>query len=283
MIAPISLAAALALGHPAAAESPPPAATDAAPAATPCSETALSTPGSYRVGPGDQVQIQVYDEPDLSGAFPIDQGGSVLIPLVGTLKVGGLTADCIAERLTEALADGFIHDPDVTVSLDGYRSQPVSVLGAVKNPGLYYLEGATTVLQMLSKAGGVATDGVDAVRLTRAGAQDAVVLIPYEQLVSEGRDNLTLHAGDVLFVPDLSVSVQGSVRKPGDVPYREGLTVSRCIAAAGGATEVANIGKVYLLRGEQRIRVNVRRILAGKEADITLQPGDQVFVKESIF
>jgi len=249
----------------------------------PCSEAALSAPGTYRVGSGDVVQIQVYGEADLSGSFPVDTTGGVLIPLVGTIPVQGLSADCIGERISAALADGYLRDPDVTVSLDGFRSQPVSVLGAVKKPGLYYLEGPTTVLQMLSKAGGVTAEGVDAVRLTRASTENEVIEIPYEALVAEGRDNLPLSAGDVLFIPDLTVTVQGSVQDPGDVPFKEGMTVSRSIAAAGGATDVANLGRVFLIRENTRVRVNVRRVLAGRDPDVTLQPGDQVFVKESVF
>ena len=252
-------------------------------ASNPCTHDALLASDSYRVGSGDVVQVQVYGEADLSGSFPVDPAGSVVLPLVGSIPIQGLTADCIAVRLTEALADGYLRDPDVTVSLDGFRSQPVSVLGAVKSPGLYYLEGPTTVLQMLSKAGGVSSDGFDALRLTRAGNENDVVMIPYQPLLSEGRDNLILGAGDVLFVPDLTVTVLGSVKSPGDVPYKEGLTVSRCLAAAGGATDVANLGRVYIQRGDQRVRINVRRVLAGKDADMEVLSGDRIFVKESVF
>ena len=251
--------------------------------ASPCALDALSATDSYRVGSGDVVQIQVYGEADLSGNFPVDAAGSVILPLVGGVKVEGLTADCISSRLTEALADGYLRDPDVTVSLDGYRSQPVSVLGAVKSPGLYYLEGPTTVLQILSRAGGVSSDGFDALQLTRAGNENDVLQIPYQPLLSEGRSNVTLGAGDVLYVPDLTITVLGSVKNPGELPYKEGLTVSRCLAAAGGATDVANLGRVYLQRGDQRVRINVRRVLAGKDTDLAVESGDRIFVKESAF
>jgi len=267
------------------AQAPLPADADRSEVAAPdpCAPDVLSAADSYRVGSGDVVQIQVYGEADLSGSFPVDAAGSVVLPLVGGVKVGGLTAECISVRLTEALADGYLRDPDVTVSLDGYRSQPVSVLGAVKSPGLYYLEGPTTVLQILSRAGGVASDGFDALQLTRAGNENDVLQIPYQPLLSEGRSNVTLGAGDVLFVPDLTITVLGSVKNPGELPYKEGLTVSRCLAAAGGATDVANLGRVYLQRGDQRIRINVRRVLAGKDADLAVESGDRIFVKESSF
>jgi len=238
---------------------------------------------AYVVGTGDVVKVRVYGEDDLSGAFPVDAGGHVNLPLVGRVGVGGLTVGCVAARIHDALEDGYLRDPDVTVTLDGYKSQAVSLLGSVRKPGVYYLEGPTTLLEMLSKAGGLTTDGIDALRVTRAGAVEEVVDIPYDALVTNGKGNLVLRAGDIIYVPELTISVMGSVGDPGDVPYSEGLSVSRCIAAAGGATELANLGRVYVLRNNQRIRVNVRRVLAGKDPDMVLQPGDQVFVKESNF
>lgn len=278
-MSPILLALiALATADPPAAEGSTPQ-----PASAKTCGSASDGEGAYTVGPGDVVQVRVYGESDLSGAFPLDAGGHVNLPLVGRIGVGGKTPGCVAARIHEALAAGYLRDPDVTVWLDGYKSQSVSLLGSVRKPGVYYLEGPTTVLEMLSRAGGLTTDGIDVLRLTRGEHQEEVVEIPYDGLVTSGSQNLTLRAGDVIYVPELTISVMGSVGAPGDIPYREGLSISRCIAAAGGATELANLGRVYVLRDKERIRVNVRRVLAGKDPDVVLQPGDQVFVKESNF
>ena len=75
----------------------------------------------------------------------------------------------------------------------------------------------------------------------------------------------------------------GQVNKPGQVPFRDDLTVSTCIAAAGGALETASLGRVVIMRGDERITVNVRRILSGKDEDVPVRSGDRVFVSESVF
>jgi polysaccharide export outer membrane protein len=171
----------------------------------------------------------------------------------------------------------------VTVSVSTYASQPVQVLGAVSRSGLYYLQGPTSVLQMLSIAGGVQSEGVDEIRVTHDGEQGTTVVLPYEDLLSQGADTLMLQAGDVVFVPQSLVSVMGSVGKPGELTLREGLTLSRSLAAAGGPLPTANLRKVFVLRGEERLRFNVRKILDGKAPDILLLAGDRVIVHESVF
>ncbi|MFH1463041.1 MAG: polysaccharide biosynthesis/export family protein [Pseudomonadota bacterium] len=237
----------------------------------------------YRVGGGDSVAIQVYGEAALSGTYPVSSSGELDFPLLGVIRVDGLTTAQISALLRERLTQGFLNNPYVTVSVSTYASQPVQVLGAVSKPGLYFLQGPTTVLQILSIAGGVKSEGVDEVRVTHGGEEGDTVVLPYERLLSQGVDSLNLTAGDVVFVPQSLVSVMGSVSKPGEITFREGLTLTRAIAAAGGAEATANLRKVFVLRGEARLRVNVRKVLDGKEPDPPLLAGDRVVVKESVF
>ncbi len=261
-----------------------PAAEAPTAAAQPAPPDIPATPArapAYRVGPGDRLNIQVYGESGLSGVRPIDDAGVLEFPLVGAVPVEGLTAAEVAALLRTRLVDGYIRDPEVTVSVDAFGSQPIQVLGAVGKPGTYYVRGTATVLQMLSEAGGVSREGVNEVRLTRGAEGGEVTVLPYLPLVSQGSGNLTVRGGDVIFVPESLVTVMGQVADPGAVAWREDLTISRCLAAVGGATTAANLGRVYILRGDQRIRVNVRRILRGKADDIPLQAGDQVFVQQS--
>ena len=243
-----------------------------------------SSPGSqYRIGAGDTLQVQVYGEESLSGPFPVNDGGALDFPLLGPIEVAGLTALEAAELLRARLGDGFIVEPNVTAWLDSYQSQPVQVLGAVAKPGLYYLKGSTTVLEILSEAGGASIEGVNEVRITRGGEEGDVTVVPYDHLLGRGEGNLELKGGDIVFVPESLVTVMGQVNKPGDISLRDDLTVSDCIAAAGGAHETANLGRVWILRGDERIRVNVRKVLAGKAEDVRVQAGDRVFVGESAF
>ncbi len=237
----------------------------------------------YAVGPGDTLNVRVYGEEPLSGIFPVNDRGELNYPLLGRVPVAGHTADQIAAMLGEQLTGEYLVAPSITVWLDAHNSQPVPVLGAVAEPGLYYLKGQTTVLELLSQAGGVLNGSASEVRITHGGDESNVTIVPFEGLIAEGAGNQVLRAGDLVFVPDSLIAVMGSVGKPGEVPYREGLTVSQTIAAAGGPTTVANLGRVYVLRGGQRIRVNLRRALKGQGDDPIVQPGDRIYVKESNF
>ena len=198
-------------------------------------------------------------------------------------KVRAMVRTCQMARTAHEVGDGFIVEPNVTAWLDAYQSQPVQVLGAVAKPGLYYLKGATTVLEILSEAGGASIEGVNEVRITRGGEEGDVTVVPYEDLLGRGEGNLKLKGGDIVFVPESLVTVMGQVNKPGDISLRDDLTVSDCIAAAGGAHETANLGRVWILRGEEGIRVNVRKVLAGKAENVRVLAGDRIFVGESAF
>ena len=239
--------------------------------------------GTYTVGPGDVLQVQVYGEDGLTGSFPVNDLGALDFPLLGSIPVGGLSSNQVAAELQARLRDGFIRDAVVTVWIEQFGSQPVQVLGAVDAPGTYYARGPMTLMQLLSEAGGMGGQGATEVRLTRGGTGGQVEVFSYDALLREGAASVQVRGGDVVFVPESLVYVTGKVADPGPVPFRADLTVSRCLAAAGGPAAAANLGRVYILRGEQRIRVNVRRIQRGKAPDVTVQAGDQIFVQESVF
>lgn len=235
----------------------------------------------YRIGAGDVLNVQVYGESALSGNFPVDDRGQMDFPLVGSVAVGGLTSGELAASLRGKLMPGYIVNANVTVSVSTYRSQPVQVLGAVAKPGVYFLRGPTSVLQVLSEAGGVSREGVNEVRLTHGGENGQVTTFAYDQLLRQRGAEATLAPGDIVFVPQSLVSMMGQIAKPGEIAYRDGLTISQAVAAAGGALPIADLGRVYILRGEERIQVNLRRILSGKAEDVPVKPGDRVFLGES--
>ncbi|HND30835.1 MAG TPA: polysaccharide biosynthesis/export family protein [Myxococcota bacterium] len=241
-------------------------------------ETPAAPSGTYLVGPGDTLQVQVYGEGALSGSFPVNTAGELDYPLLGPVSVQGLDTTAVVALLRERLEAGYVRNPSINVWISTYRSQPVQVLGAVARPGIYFLQGPTTVLSILSEAGGVSVDGVSEVRISHNGTEE---VLPYDQLLTQSPSDSVLSAGDVIFVPQSKVSVMGYVGKPGEIPYREDLTLSGCIAAAGGVLPTGSLGQVYILRGDQRIHVNLRRILNGKALDVDVQPGDRIFVQQS--
>jgi polysaccharide export outer membrane protein len=238
---------------------------------------------AYRVGAGDVLQVEVYGEKELSGTFPSDSTGSLDYPLLGRVSVLGLMPAEVAALLRTRLMAGYVVSPSVTVTVATYRSQPVQVLGAVARPGVYHLRGPTTLLQVISEAGGVAPVGVNEVRLTRGSQADKVAVIPWDEILASGRGDVELASGDVIFVPQSLISVSGQVARPGEIAFREGMTLSRCIAAAGGALPAARLGEVIIMRGDQRIAVNLRAILRGRTLDVPMASGDKVYVQQSVF
>jgi protein involved in polysaccharide export with SLBB domain len=152
----------------------------------------------------------------------------------------------------------------------------------VRSPGQYFLRGATTLLDLLSSAG-IGDSGVDEVRVTRGGEGGETTRISYARLLADGSGNLQLSGGDIVFVPESLIVIMGQVGDPGELAFREGMTVATAVAAAGGALPTANLGRVYLLRGEERQRVNLRKVMSGRHTDVPLKPGDRVVVRESVF
>lgn len=238
----------------------------------------------YRVGPADMLAIQVYEEEDLSGEFVVEEDGSVDVPLLGKVAVTGMTPGQIDDTLTAQLAARFLVDPQVSVRVSEYSSRPVQILGAVKKPGTYYLKGNTSLLDVLTLAEGITDESAFELRIQHKAPVGSTDVVKLEPLVASGEGNLALQPGDVIFVPrGPLVYVSGQVDSPGTVPFLDGLTMMQALNKAGGTTRSANLRTVFILRDGQRIKINAKRILMGKAADIALQPDDHLLVKESAF
>ena len=111
---------------------------------------ALSAP--YELGPGDQIDVIVFGEDNLSGTFDLDESGSFSLPLAGPVTVKGKTARQAEAAIAARLADGLVTDPKVSVNVKRYR--PIYVVGEVQKPGAYPSYGATNVLNAVALAGG---------------------------------------------------------------------------------------------------------------------------------
>ncbi len=240
----------------------------------------------YKVGPADVLEIRVHDEEDLSGEFIVLDTGNIDMPPVGNIEVQGLTVYEISELLEKLLKDGYLNDPHVSTQVFSFASQPVEVMGAVKEPGVYYLMGETTLVEMLAKAGGVVSEkSIKEIHVTRIGSADGEpIIVNLTQLMAYGQGNMVLQAGDVINVPEgLFVYVAGQVQEPGPVTYQDGLTVLQALTAAGGQSTTAKLRDAYILRGGERILVNLKRIIQGRDPDVIMQPEDQLYVQESMF
>lgn len=233
---------------------------------------------SYYVGAGDILHIKVMGEEDMTGAYRISPDGSIRYPLLGQVYVGGMSPQQVAGFVTHLLDKDYLVEPEVFVTVKNFGSQPVEVTGLVDRPAVYFLEGPTTLRELLAKAGGVADETITQIEITRGSEE---IVVRYEDLVRPGGD-VSVLSGDQVHVPQgNAVYVLGQVGEPGAVAWQDGITLTKALTKAGGLLETAKINKVYILRDGERIEVRYKRILKGKEADFVLEPEDQVFIDVS--
>jgi polysaccharide export outer membrane protein len=235
----------------------------------------------YRIGPRDVVRVVVFDEAQLSGTYPVLPDGNAVLPLLGPTYLAGLSLNQASERVTGAYADRFLQNPYVTLQIETYGASQVKVLGEVKSPGTYSLSGPTSLLDLLTKAGGLIDQDTKELRLHhRDGSEQS---IPLEAMMG-GTTEVVLADGDVVSVPKArKVYIAGQVKTPGSVAFSDGLTVSRALTLAGDVSSSARLSGVYVLRKGERIKVNLSRVRSLRAPDLLLLADDQVVVPESPF
>ncbi len=252
----------------------------------------------YVIGAHDLVKITVFELDELDRERRVDTDGSITLPLLGQVRLGGLTPKQAEEAIAALLRErNLVKDPQVSVFIEEYRSRMVSVQGAVAKPGVYTMLGQRTLLSMLGEAGGLnerAAKKIVVMRPFAKGGEERIE-IDAEELLYEGNPvaNIVLQPGDDVFVPYermMRIYVNGAVRQPGakEFPEDEVITVLQAVTAAGGTTDRANESTVYVIRklpdgGEQRLTVNLKRIMRGRAEDIRLEKNDIVVVRESFF
>jgi polysaccharide export outer membrane protein len=256
----------------------------------------------YRVGGLDVVDITVYEEADLSRkAVRISADGYISFPLIGRLKVEGLTTSEVESLIARSLADGqYLREAHVSVVVTEYKSKQFMVLGSVKTPGTYPLTAKERVLDAVSRAGGIDFEkggnrGM-IIRTEHAGTpreQKLVIRIDLPGLLKGGDpvSNLLLADKDHLYIPAAEpFFIIGQVVKPGAYSYKDKeITIVEAIIMAGGFTRIASRNRTRIVRMEDGvekiIEVRVDQITdSGKKAqDIIIKPGDVIVIPESIF
>lgn len=249
-----------------------------------CANAQTSQP-EYELGKGDTIRIVVFQNPDLTMETRVTENGSISYPLVGTLKIGGMTIPAAEQAIAKALSDGgFIQKPQVNILLLQNRGNQVSVLGAVGRAGRFPLETVNIrVSEMIAIAGGIAPNGADAIIIT--GVREGKpfrreIDIPAMFLDNDLKNDLVVAGGDVIYVHRMPVFyIYGEVQRPGSSRVERGMTVRQALAQSGGPT----------VRGtERRLRL-FRRGADGKIApasptlDDLIQPDDVYYVNESLF
>jgi polysaccharide export outer membrane protein len=261
--------------------------------------TLLAQPGeaqAYRIGPRDLIKIRVFEMPELNLEVRVSEEGTVSLPPMGDVSLTGQTETEAALTLKTLLESKYAQRATVEVKVQEFRSRPISVIGAVKQPGPLTFSGRWTLLEALTAAGGVAENHGNSLYVLRRadnGLSDQVP-IDLDQLLerADPRVNIPLFANDLINVPsavEVTVYCLGEISHPGAVTFKstERITLIAAIARAGGLTDRASkkirIKRANAAAGTPELEANYNRILAGEDPDLELRQGDVVVVKESFF
>jgi polysaccharide export outer membrane protein len=264
----------------------------------------------YRIGAEDLIEITVFEAPELSRSVRVSSGGEISLPLIGTVKASGLSPMELESVLKELLRRSYVRDPQVSVFLKEYRSDPVSIVGAVKVPGLYQIQTRRSLVEILAMAQGF-SEGPQwlpgrtiiiarqpnrerTIETAPGSAPESpeVIEIPIKELLQSGdpKWNVPVYPGDVIkVVPAGTFYVAGDVNQPGGFPLTDFDNVSamQALAMAGGTKRTANLKDAVIIRRDgagNRVeeRIDLKRVYQGQGADIKLAANEILFVPGSV-
>jgi polysaccharide export outer membrane protein len=270
--------------------------------------------GEVPVGSGDLLHIDVFDVPDLSRDVRVNESGSISLPLIpGKIQAGGLTTFQLEEKIAELLlTNGLVSHPQVSVFVKEQNSRPITVIGAVAKPMVYQELRPTTLLEVLSQAGGIADDAGSTVLITRrngafpttagspvgdnkegTSAEPQTITIRLKDLLESGDAayNIPVYGGDVISVPRAGIIyVAGAVQQPGGFVLQNAgdqITALKAIALARGLLGTSKPGQAMIIRNDsntgrkQEINVDLSKIMGRKAEDVRMYANDILFVPDS--
>jgi len=243
---------------------------------------------ALRIGSGDLIETNVYNVPDLNTKARVGSNGDIYLPLVDYVHVAGLTPEEAAGVIEKRYADGgFLKDPHVTLLVDEYESQGVSILGEVVKPGVYPALGGQRLLDLISAAGGYSDKAGHSITITHRATPDKPVTVPFSRNATDGDNNVDVWPGDMIIVHRADiVYVVGEVGRPsGFLMDTENLTVLKALALAGGTTHTAKLNGARIIRhgpnGLTEMPIELKKMLEAKAQDIPMQADDILFVPSS--
>jgi polysaccharide export outer membrane protein len=273
-----------------------------------------------RIGPDDLLDVSVFEASEMNCTVRVSTSGDFSFPMLGPVRAAGLTPEQLESVLEELLRRSYIKDPHVRVFVRELHSHSVSVVGAVKMPGVFQIQGAKPLLEIVSMAQGLSDDAGDTVLITRSAALaepeafasgasaggggdgdgqseprdgPATEKINLKKLLgaSDPALNVPVYPGDTVTVTHAGlVYVVGEVHKPGGFVVKNGENVSvlQALALAEGLTRTSSVKQARIIRTEAgtgaraEIPLNLGKVLSGKLPDPILQLDDIVFVPNSL-
>jgi polysaccharide export outer membrane protein len=262
------------------AEPPAPRNPDAATDTNVAHETLL-------IGPGDLLQITVLDESDLSRKVRVRDSGEITIPFIGSVQVGGLNTAEASTAIARKYIDGqFLRHPEVSVFVEEYSTQSVSVLGQVVHPGPVSISTGRSLVDVIAMAGGL-TDVADRhITIERGGASRGLVEVFLSNRAEDAFNaNVEVLPGDKILVPKAGiVYVLGDVGRPGGYVMQNNsrMTVLQAVAMAAGVNRTGSEAHARIIHNSngkfQERELPLKEIEAGTAPDELLQADDVIYI-----
>jgi polysaccharide export outer membrane protein len=246
----------------------------------------------YTVGPDDMLVIQIWDNENLNRTVEVSQEGPFTFPLIGKVSAEGFTVFELENLVRARLADGFISNPQVTISMSRYLNRKVFLLGEVKSPGSYVLKRKTHILELISEAGGFTDEAGRIIKIVRPRAlkhsrglsshksdeENEIIELDLDEFPDDSAsNNFYVASGDSIYVSKVSrVFIIGEVLRTGEFKWESGLTIHQVISRAGGPNESAALNRTKIIRinkngKEKKIRVRMDDL--ARPEDIIKVPG----------
>lgn len=250
--------------------------------------------GAYVLGIGDRLELTVFGQEDLKKTLEVLADGSVIFPLIGVLPVEGKTLATIRTEVQTRLKD-YLVDPQVSLDIKDYQSQPVNVVGEVDKPGTYYLKGPTTLMDIMAQAGWMTQEAGSEIIITRRDSGSAEdegsrqITISKEELLRGGSQfNPRLQTGDVITVgPEQYFYIRGEVVKPGQYKLGDRPTLLKAVTIAEGLTPYAKKKGIQIIRtvkgSQTKLTFDLKSIEERKAEDVAILPNDVIIVDRRLF
>lgn len=251
--------------------------------------TSFAQKESLLIGPGDELKVEVFDTPEMSQAVRVTDAGEVPLLFLGNVKVAGLTPGEAGKTIADSLKSGkYMLNPQVTVTVESFGTQQVSVLGQVHTPGVYSITAPVSILNVLSNAGGITESADRHITIERRGkSTETVAFFLSNDSQSAVKNDVLVYPGDVVLVPKAGVVyVMGDVGRPGGFSISDNdskMTVLQALSIAGAPNKTALVSKAKLIRktpegGTVDVPIQLTAMEHGKAPDILMQPNDVLFV-----
>jgi polysaccharide biosynthesis/export protein len=268
------------------AAAPGPGAQDASGQTPDANKDSADKTTIVKLGPGDLIEVNVYNVPELASKVRVSNAGDIYLPLIDYVHVDGLTQEEAQTVIEKRLEEGaFVRSPHVSIFVDEAMSQGVTILGEVSKPGIYPDIGDHKLYEVVSQAGGFTSNASRKIAILRRNKTEPIRVKLPRDLADDLTGNIEIEPGDTITVPRAPVIyVVGDVGRPCGLLVDNGtMTVLQALALAGGTNKTAKLGSARIIRkspdgGVTETKLEIKKMLEAKLADVTLQADDILFV-----